>query len=778
MQIQSWRGAFERAIRLTVSVFVVVLGLGGCPVSDTLKVTVPDVVGLDVDVARATISGTGLSFGIVAEEYNASVAPGLVICQSPVAGTQARYRTAVDVLVSLGLEPIVVPDVSGLSPAAAEIAIRNAGFTVGTVTQVHSDTVAEGNVTSQEPAGGTRAVPSDRPDDRIKLWVSLGPSHVSVPFVIGQTEEEAEESLESVDLVAGDPTYAYSDTIAEGLIVSQDPSAGPPLVERGSTVALIVSLGVEPLPVPTVTGLGLSESEAVAALEAGGMTAGQISEVYDALIPVGDVVSQDPEGGTLQAPGTAVRFAISKGPEKVQVPEVTGATETDARDLLMAENLAIGTVTEVTSDLVPPGNVISQEPVADTLVLPGSVVDLIVSLGRAIDLTVDSSEVVLTDGKPSVLVTVFNDGDGDLSWTASVATSEVTVTPSSFQGNSAEVTISASDFSEAYESLITFTNDADPLDAFDLTATVVSIVAPGEMIAVEAGDFTMSNVGEVTLSAYEIGKFEVTNAEFAAVFNWALTEGLFGDYSGGNVYGPNAMLLLEVGESTASQIEFVDGAFRAISRDGFSMADHPAVMMTWHGAVMYCNWLSEMEGLEPIYDTETWEPLAPLLLGNGYRLPTEAEWERAAAWDGDKHWVYGFTDDEIDVTRCNYALAADTGKQGDTPIPLNPLGLSEPPFTTPVGYYDGGNPETRNGASPIGAYDMSGNVKEWCHDGDSGLPEGPVADPTGGGIEQRYVVLRGGAWDVEELFSQTSKRDSLRREIATSDIGFRVVRNP
>ena len=60
------------------------------------------------------------------------------------------------------------------------------------------------------------------------------------------------------------------------------------------------------------------------------------------------------------------------------------------------------------------------------------------------------------------------------------------------------------------------------------------------------------------------------------------------------------------------------------------MASHPVVRVSWFGAVAYCNWRSEMEGLQPCYDLETWTRYEPVR--SGYRLPTEAEWERAASW--------------------------------------------------------------------------------------------------------------------------------------------------
>lgn len=115
-------------------------------------------------------------------------------------------------------------------------------------------------------------------------------------------------------------------------------------------------------------------------------------------------------------------------------------------------------------------------------------------------------------------------------------------------------------------------------------------------------------VHTVTLDAYKIGKYEITNAQFAAVLNWALEKGYLKDSEGAR--------------------------FSCKMRDGYSMADHPLSLVTWYGSVAFCNWLSEMLDLTPCYDLSTWKLTTPF--PNGYRLPTEAEWERVAAWDPER----------------------------------------------------------------------------------------------------------------------------------------------
>lgn len=263
-----------------------------------------------------------------------------------------------------------------------------------------------------------------------------------------------------------------------------------------------------------------------------------------------------------------------------------------------------------------------------------------------------------------------------------------------------------------------------------------------EMISVAAGSFDMGNSGAgddgahggtdevpmhtVTLSAYQIGKYEVTNQQFCDVLNYAidssrnyLRDGGDAPWSGtGNIYaGANLDRILVITASECN-IQFSAGTFSPKTRVGlpgstnYSTGPQPAVEVSWVGAAYYCNWLSEMEGLTPVYDpTSAW---AANFANNGYRLPTEAQWERAAAWDGSKHWIYGFTSDTL--TGNSSANSVDFSLNY-----ADPLGLGVSPFTSPVGWFDGvnlspnGSVATVHSVSPVGCYDMSGNVWEWCH---------------------------------------------------------------
>jgi beta-lactam-binding protein with PASTA domain len=131
-----------------------------------------------------------------------------------------------------------VPDVVGESEDDAGGIITGAGLTVGTVTTANSDTVPEGSVISQDPSAGDSVAPGTAVD----LVVSLGAAPVQVPDVVGESEDDAGGIILAAGLTVGTVTTANSDTVPEGSVISQDPSATT-FVEAGNTVDLVVSLG-------------------------------------------------------------------------------------------------------------------------------------------------------------------------------------------------------------------------------------------------------------------------------------------------------------------------------------------------------------------------------------------------------------------------------------------------------------------------------------------------------------------------------------------------------
>ncbi|MCX7046561.1 MAG: SUMF1/EgtB/PvdO family nonheme iron enzyme [Candidatus Sumerlaeota bacterium] len=146
---------------------------------------------------------------------------------------------------------------------------------------------------------------------------------------------------------------------------------------------------------------------------------------------------------------------------------------------------------------------------------------------------------------------------------------------------------------------------------------------------------------------------------------------------------------------------------------------------------------------------------------------------RAATWDGATHWIYGFQSDTISTAQCNYK---------DGVSYANPLGLTSVPYTSPVGWFNGvnislnGAVQTINSPSPVGAYDMSGNIFEWRHDWYAAYDSAPQINPVGpdsGGSR----VVRGGGWFYAASFCRTAFRLNLTPGNWLNNVGFCVARS-
>ena len=295
-----------------IALVAVSISIVGCPLSST---TIPDVVGQTRSTAEETLVSAGYAVNSVLEQYSDTVPEGQVISQYPEAGTSAASGTAVMLLVSLGpatSSSTTVPNVVGEEEAAAKWTIIQAGLTVGTVTQQNDSTVPAGDVISQDPAAG-----ESRPEGTaVALLVSLGPVMVTVPDVVGETQTDAESAVTGVGLTVGTVTQEYSDTVPEGEVISQDPTAGTSVPE-GSSVALVVSKGEAPVYVDVPDVVDKTQTDAESDITAAGLVVGTVTEEYSDAAPEGQVISQNPVAGTSVLEGSAVDLVVSKGPEEL-----------------------------------------------------------------------------------------------------------------------------------------------------------------------------------------------------------------------------------------------------------------------------------------------------------------------------------------------------------------------------------------------------------------------------------------------------------------------------
>ncbi len=342
----------------------------GC--SKTSSKIVPNLAGVTLGQAQASLILQGLVVGNMRWAYSATVPAGTVISQDPAAGKIVSVSTAINLLLSLGPQLAAVPDVTGRPQAEAQTALSDAAFTLGAVTQSYSLTVAAGLVISQDPAAGTLAAPASA----VNLVVSQGPQPLAVPNVVGATQADAGAAIVAAGFAVGTVVQGSSPTVPAGIVMGQNPAAGAMMIP-GTAVDLVVSQGPQSVPVPDV--VGRAQSDAQATIAGAGFSMGTVGQAYSATVPAGSVISQDPAAGAVMLPGTAVNLVVSQGPQPVAVPDVAGKTQADAETAITSAGLVPGTVTLEYSDTVADGGVIRQEPVPGTLLPPGSAVNLIVA---------------------------------------------------------------------------------------------------------------------------------------------------------------------------------------------------------------------------------------------------------------------------------------------------------------------------------------------------------------------------------------------------------------
>ncbi|HSD24739.1 MAG TPA: Stk1 family PASTA domain-containing Ser/Thr kinase [Solirubrobacterales bacterium] len=263
-------------------------------------VSVPDVIGQDVDAATQILDGKG--FDVAIKAIPSGAPRNQVVEQDPIptdrGGGKAEEGSTVTLSVSSGPAIVAVPDVAGLSVTDATNRLEKAGFKVTTRNQF-SNSVPKGRAIGTEPAAGTQLSTSQV----ITLLVSRGTNQVEVPNVVGLDDQAALAALQEAGLSG--VLVQRDSTEPEGKVISQSPGAGK-LVARGSQVTVFASIGA--ITVPDV--VGQNRKTAVTALKKAGFTVAVTEETTSDPAQVNRVISEFPPGGSRGRRGDTVTISV------------------------------------------------------------------------------------------------------------------------------------------------------------------------------------------------------------------------------------------------------------------------------------------------------------------------------------------------------------------------------------------------------------------------------------------------------------------------------------
>jgi formylglycine-generating enzyme required for sulfatase activity len=335
-------------------------------------------------------------------------------------------------------------------------------------------------------------------------------------------------------------------------------------------------------------------------------------------------------------------------------------------------------------------------------------------------------------------------------WTNAIATTSATSRTASPEG----------DLSYSWPAMLSAISTKEGTVSVPQTYHLWFPPVPENMVMIHGGEFCMGSllpssvplevpVHTAMVFSIFMDRYEVYGTLWNDVRNWATNHG----YTDINVG--------QVGYSATG---------------GLIGVTHPVINVSWYDCIKWCNARSEREGLIPVYYTNGAQTgvyragfyrLDNSMVdwnANGYRLPTEAEWEKAGR-GGLTGFLYPWGN-KIDGAMANFRGSGDPYDEG----------------TTPVGYYSGaqvinGQSVWGNTMNGFGLYDMAGNVYEWCWDWYGPLtvsdpPENPRGPDNG-----RYRVLRGGCWQSTMTYCLLcSFRHYMAPTVRSNTIGFRCVR--
>lgn len=314
----------------------------------------------------------------------------------------------------------------------------------------------------------------------------------------------------------------------------------------------------------------------------------------------------------------------------------------------------------------------------------------------------------------------------------------------------------------AYSNVYSF--DADFWYLFDWRFELINIIEHNSTIQFKMGSSKLIEQDELPHDiqldiSFSSTKYEITNEQYIIVLNWALDKGY--------VFIDGTTLKSTDGSYPLLKTESMDfGSQWGISISDNHLAvnmgygEHPVIGVTWYGAISFCNFLSEIEGKEEVYNLQSVEMDCTK---NGYRIPTEAEWEYIAKGNGSNQYPWG---DSISSSSANYLNSSDPFDSNVAPF------TQQGGPTTPVGYYE----DSYSNDSCFGVSDLSGNVWEWCWDwyNENYYKNSVLLNPIGN-LSGDKRVIRGGSWVNYPIYLRNTNRNYNYPDYSGADVGFRII---
>ena len=275
-------------------------------------------------------------------------------------------------IIGGGGKEITVPDVKGMSYSEAKEVLEAKGLKIEKADEpIASQKIEKGKIVSQTPSKNSKV----KKGRTVRVILSAGNTELKVPDLKGLSYKEAKTLLSEMGLQISKGDEVDSDSVAEGLIASQYPSAKTK-VDKGDIITVNISKGKKDAVIPKLVGTTFtSESDVSDILSKYGYKLGKVSYEESYETP-GTIIKQSPDAGTTAEKKTTVDIVISKAKSKATVPNLNGMTYDQAESALQSLGFSVGRVTEEENNGFTAGTVFKQYPAANSEYQTGSTVDI------------------------------------------------------------------------------------------------------------------------------------------------------------------------------------------------------------------------------------------------------------------------------------------------------------------------------------------------------------------------------------------------------------------